>query len=438
MTGDGPTTLRTCYGFFVPLIFMTELNMISKAVINAALARMDDSAIALAGFHCAFTLYFSIASGTEICTLLTLSYLRSKRALGRLLRFMAVIVGVPWVIAQFIAFTSLGDWLFATFFNVNEATIGQAKLSTFILSLSAPVLICRSICFGLLMRAQRTICITYATFARLASLAGWLIALPLLLEGAAVGTGALVLCMLTETVLAAFYAARVYAALPATGEEPPNIRTQWRFSWPVMLNTTAEMGVVFVVSIFIGRLAEPELALAAFSVVYSLVSLLMSPLRNLVQTAQTLVRTDNDRRILLIFTAQQVPGFAAFTALLFLTPLSGFVLADLQGLEPVIETYCAPAMRIAFLMALVWSFSAVFRGLLAGARRTGALAVSGVARIGAATAVSAVALAYPDANGAVIGLAAWMAGFAVESVLLGHRVLGISAGSRAPRGRGYR
>ena len=61
--------LGTCYRFFIPLIFMTELNMISKSVINAFLARMDDSSIVLAAFHSAFTLYYSIASGTEVCSL---------------------------------------------------------------------------------------------------------------------------------------------------------------------------------------------------------------------------------------------------------------------------------------------------------------------------------------------------------------------------------
>ena len=418
----GRITLGTCYRFFVPLIFMTELNMISKSVINAFLARMDDSSIVLAAFHSAFTLYYSIASGTEVCSLLTLSYLRSRRALAHLLRFMGVIVAVPWAIAQVLAFTPVGDFAFQTLFGISDAAVVQAKTATFLLSLSAPILICRSVAFGLLMMGQKTIFITWATVARLGSLAGSLVVLPLVLEGAAVGAGALVFAMFCETVVAVFFARRIYAGLPEHGEAPPTVRAQWRFSWPLMLNTSAEMGMVFAISVFLGRLPDPDLALAAFAIVYGLAGLMLSPLRNLVQSAQTLVRLPGDRRVIMKFAGQQMLFFGAVALLLFHTPLDTLVLSDAMGLEPALNAYCAPAMQAAFLMAAFWGLSAVFRGLLAGARVTGALAVSGIARVSAATLVAATSLLMPGGNGAVIGLAAWMAGYGAEAAILAVRV----------------
>ena len=48
-----------------------------------------------------------------------------------------------------------------------------------------------------------------------------------------------------------------------------------------------------------GLLADPDLALAAFNIVYGLVSLLMSPMRNLLQTAQTLARTVADAALMM-------------------------------------------------------------------------------------------------------------------------------------------
>jgi len=414
--------LGACYRFFIPLIFMTELNMISKSVINAFLARMDDSSIVLAAFHSAFTLYYSIASGTEVCSLLTLSYLRSRRALARLLRFMGIVVAVPWVVAQALAFTSVGDFAFQALFGISDAAVSEAKAALFLLSLSAPILLCRSVAFGLLMLGQKTIFITWATLVRLMSLAASLAVLPHFLDGAAVGAGALVFCMLCETVVAVCLAARIYAGLPESGETPPTMRAQWRFSWPLMLNASAEMGMVFSVSVFLGRLADPDLALAAFAVVYGLVSLMLSPLRNLVQSAQTLARRAADRPVLLRFAAHQILFFGALAALLFHTPLDRAVLSGAMGLEPVLEAYCAPAMQFAFPMAAFWGLSAIFRGLLAGSRATGALAVSGIARIAAATLVAAASLLLPNGNGAMIGLAAWMAGYCTEAVILATRM----------------
>ena len=51
----------------------------------------------------------------------------------------------------------------------------------------------------------------------------------------------------------------------------------------------AELGSIFVINLFLGRLRTAELAIAAFGVAHGLVSLLMAPVRNLAQSAQTLV-----------------------------------------------------------------------------------------------------------------------------------------------------
>ena len=429
-------TLGTAYRFFVPLIFMTELNMISKSVINAALARSPDQNVTLAAFHVAFTLYFALSSSTEVCAVLTLSFLKTRRALGRLARFMVVIVAVPWALAQVIAFTTLGDWAFGGLFGASDAVVMQAKSATFLLSLSAPILITRSICFGLILMHQRTIFITYATCIRLASLAVSLAFLPKFLAGAAVGAAALVICMALETVVALAFTQRIFRNLPqgteAGAEAPPTFRQQWRFSWPLMMNTAAEMGVVTVVSIFLGLTADPDLALAAYSIVYGLVSLLMSPMRNLVPTAQTLVKTIADRRPIFVFALHLIVFFGLLGFVLFHTPLENYVLFNAMGLKPELRDYCAPALQLAFLMSAAWAYSALFRGLLAGARNTTMLAVSGVSRVGVAALILSVSLLFVTANGAVIGLVAWMAGYVAEAGLLALQLRHLDA----RRGRG--
>ena len=419
-------TLRTAYRFFVPLIFMTELNMISKSVINAALARSPDQNATLAAFHVAFTLYYALASSTEACALLTLAYLKTRRALRRLLPFMVLITLPSWVIAQFIAFTSLGDLVFRGFFGVDEAVVGQAKTATFLLSLSAPILIVRSLSFGLILMHRRTIFITIASFARLASLAVSLALLPHFLEGAAVGAAALLICMACESAVAFSFARGLFQRLPlgeeGEGEAPPSLPRQWRFSWPLMANASAEMGVVTVISIFLGTLADPNLALAAFNIVYGLVSLIMSPMRNLVQTAQTLVRSIADRRALKMFALHLIAFFGLIGAVLFHTPLDDLVLVEVMGLRPELRDYCAPALKLGFLMSAAWAYSALFRGLLAGVRSTAMMAASGAARIGLAALISATLLVVVAANGAVIGLIAWVAGYAAEAGLLAFRL----------------
>ncbi|MDX1433471.1 MAG: hypothetical protein R3286_13590 [Gammaproteobacteria bacterium] len=416
-------TLRDAYRFFVPLVFMTELNMISKSVIHAFLARTATPSVTLAAFNVSFTFYYTVSSATEVTTYLTISYLRDKRCLPRLVAFLCVILSVPLSLALLVAFTGIGDWLYGTVFGASESAVREAKLATFVLTLSAPVLILRGIAFAILMVNRRTLYITWSTLVRLISLGGSLFILPLFLSGAVIGAAALVTCMCFESVFAWLFARAYWRALPAsTGEPPPRMRELWRFAWPLILNQASEMGVVFVINLFLGRLANADLALAAFGVVHGLVSLLFSPMRNLVQTAQTLVASRADARVLGSFTIQLAAFFAAVAVILFYTPLESWVLDTVMGLTRELSAYCAEALRLAFAMAFFWAIAAFFRGLLAGARSTTMLAASGALRVLAVAALGSVTIFHPDLNGALLGLGAWILAYAVESALLGWRL----------------
>ena len=79
-------------------------------------------------------------------------------------------------------------------------------------------------------------------------------------------------------------------------------------------------------------------------------------------------------------------------------------------------------MAMSFSMAAFWGCSALFRGLLAKARTTGSLAASGVLRIATATAAASIALTNPDLNGAVIGVAAWILSYTVETAISAWRL----------------
>ncbi len=92
-----------------------------------------------------------------------------------------------------------------------------------------------------------------------------------------------------------------YAELPAEGGEQASYRQMWTFSWPLMVTQVTENGVSFVINFFLGRLANPDLALAAFGVVNALKSLVASPLRNMAQTAQALVHSRHDMHVMLRF-----------------------------------------------------------------------------------------------------------------------------------------
>ena len=430
MTADAAThtarpgiRIGECYRFFLPLVLMTELNMISKSVIHAFLARTPAPDVALAGFNTAFAFYYTIVSATELTAVLCLSWVDSRRGVWRVVRFMALVLCAPLAVCIAVAFTPAGDWLYGDVFGASPAASAEARQVTWIFCLSAPVLIARGVAFALLMQNRRTLFITCATLVRVASLAASLVVWPMVLDGAAIGAAALVTCMALEAAFAWIFALRHARALPRDAEAPPpGTGALWGFSWPLMLNQGSEIGIVLVVNLFLGRLAQADVALAAFGVVHGLVSLLFSPMRNLLQTTQTLVASREDARVLLRFSLQLAAVFAVIALALFNTPLEAWVLSRVMGLSPALAGYSAPAVSVAFAMAFLWALSALSRGLLANQRRTRMLALTAALRLAAAALVGCVILWRPDSNGAVVGLLAWMVAYGAEILVLGARL----------------
>ena len=418
----GALRLRDCYAFFLPLVLMVELNMISKSVIHAFLARSETPSIALAAFSAAFTLYFALTSATEITSVICLTYMKAKRDVGRLLGFMVVILLIPASLALAIAFTDLGDTIFGDWFGLGAKAREEAQACVGFLTLSIPVLLLRGSAFALLMLERRTSIITCSTFVRLSSLGVSLTILPYWVEGAAVGAAALTLCIASETVFACLFAWRAFLRLPTTSNSIQSFRSYWRFSWPLIVNVSAEMGVILVINLFLGRLSQAELAIAAFGVVHGLVSLLMGPMRNLTQSAQALVSRREDVRVILAFTAQLIALSVLSAILLFNTQLNDQILGTIMGLPTDLAAYCEPALNISFVMAAFWSLTALFRGLLATARTTTSLAASGILRIVTAAVAGAVSIVVPDINGAVLGLAAWVLSYVVETAISAWRL----------------
>jgi Na+-driven multidrug efflux pump len=409
--------LRDCFWFFGPLVLMVNLNMMSKSVIHGFLARTDDPSVTLAAFNAAFTFYFAITSSSEVTAALCLSFLKSRADSWRLIGFAALVLATPILFALAAVFTPLGHIIFGVLFGLGEQAQTEARHAVALMAISSPFLVFRANAFALLMMARRTMIITMSTLVRLLSLVVSLAVLPEWLSGAAIGAAALTICMASESVFSWAFALRDLLQLPADRPQKESFGRYWTFAWPLAINASAELGSIFVINLFLGRLRTAELAIAAFGVVHGLVSLLMAPVRNLAQTTQTLVAHREDVRTMMLFAAQLAAFFTLLTLLLFHTPLSERILRGLIGLTPELADYCHPAMQISFLMAGFWSSTALFRGLLAKARTTGSLAASGILRIITAATAGSIALAHPEINGALLGVAAWATSYAVETMV---------------------
>jgi len=423
MPAHSALTVRTAVIFFLPLILTTELHQLSHALVHGFLARLGDPITTLAAFSVAFSFNTTFSGIISVGTQGGMSYISDKRSFWRVARFYFFLSLVPFVLIESVALTPLGDWLFGTMMGTSAEVTRLAKAASAVMGIWIFPNQVRNIATALCMLHRRTMLISHATMLRLVSQALMLMVLPFWLEGAVAGAASLVGCMTMEALYLYWVSRPFYAELPASGGEQASRRQMWHFSWPLMVTTITENGVTFVINFFLGRLANPDLALAAFGVVNALKSLVASPLRNLMQTAQALVHNRADMQVILKFAHRLTLVYALLVGFLFYTPMREVILSGVMGLPANISNYAAPGVQMVMLVVIMWGYSSLFRGLLAAMRKTQVIAGSAMIRLLVVIAVGSITLFVPHVNGAAIGVAAIGAAFLAEALILGWRLV---------------
>jgi len=418
----GPLNFKIILMFYLPLIFMTELHQIGHSITHAFLARLVDPKMTLAAFSIAFIFNPTISSVHQVSIQGGISFITDRASFWQVFRFSGAVCIVLLVAIESVALTPMGDIIFGKWMGASPEVVKQARKASAIMALWTIPILFRSLTYALAMIHRRTILITNATIIRMISLLILLVVCPYWLEGAAVGAVAMVSSMTVEAVYMAIVSWPIFTRLEKDSGKHPSYYEIWRFSWPLMITQSSEYGVALVINFFLGQLSNPDLALAGFGIVYGLVRVFLMPIRNLVQTTQALVRSRDDLRIMFGFTFRAVLFFVAIVLLSFYTPLRGVILEKVMGLTLELYRYSIPGVKLAFLVAIFWAYSAMLRGVLSAMRRTGAIAVTAGLRLLVVTMVGSITFFLPHLNGTAVGVFAIGAAFATESIFLGSRL----------------
>jgi len=415
-------TVKAVAIFFLPLILMMELHQISHSVIQAFLARLTDPLVVLAGFSLGSTFNLMISGVIQSSIQAGISFISDLSSFWRLVKFYVVIAFFAFVLVQAVALTHLGDIVFGEWVGASAKVVSEAKTASWILAFWIFPILVRNIAYSLAFLQKRTILITYATGVRLLALFVFLLIYPFWLKGAAIGCAALVSCMTVEAVFMVVATYPFFSKLQRNNGPPLPYRDMWCFSWPLMIAQFTENGVAFIINFFLGRLSNPDLAIAGFGVTHAIVKAILGPLRNLVQTAQSLLRCREDLIVLLKFTAWMQVAYVGILFGLFYTPVRILVLDSVMGMTLELRNYVTPGLRLTFLVSVFWAFSSLFRGILSAVRTTFAIAVTAVIRLVVIAIVGGAALLWPDLNGTVVGIVAISSAFFMESLVLGRQL----------------
>lgn len=367
VNSDHRLSQREIAWFFFPLLLNVQLMSLSHSLINAALARLAQPVLTLAGFSVAIVLHLCLASPAYQNHTIAIALVRGRRSLfGVGLYVMAVALYVS-VLLALVAYTPLGKLVFEQLIGVSPAIAGEARSVLAILTFLPFFTGLRGLCQGIVIRARRTGLVSLATLIRILSLLGFLLLGRHWFSGAAVGAFGLLGCIAVETAVMAWFAWKAYT--PCSAEPEKDWEAIFRYALPLSFSSAMQQTVPLLISAIISRLPDSTVALAAFGIIRGFIFLLAGPMRNLQQAYLTLVKDPADYKPLKTFYRRVALGMGLIT-LAIAYPLNKMVLAKAMGLNFDLRHYIALPLAICALYPAFSGIIYLYRGAYSAKHRT--------------------------------------------------------------------
>lgn len=188
------------------------------------------------------------------------------------------------------------------------------------------------------------------------------------------------------------------------------------FFFPLLLNVQLMSVSHSVINGALARQSDFVTALAAFSVAMVLHLFIASPSYQNHTVAIAMVRGPRSLRGTALFVTLVALYVSALLALVAFTPLGGFVLGRLLGVEGEIARQARAVLGIMVALPFLTGFRGLFQGLVMQARRTALVSFATLVRV--AALLGCLALGAPWFSGAVLGAVGLVGCILVETLLM--------------------
>jgi len=411
-THDTLPSYRHLLVFFIPLALSNTLMTLEPLIINTALSRAPRAELTLAAYDVMFGISLVIEAPVIMLLSASTALTRSKAAFRRLARFS-------------VALTPLYGWLVRDLMDIPPAVAEVARTPLIIMVIWSLPIAWRRFLQGVLIRYDRTPVVTMATAVRLVALVVALVIGGRLMPERMLVVGAVAM-QVAVFLEAIFVTPPALAAMREMPEEDPD--NGGSIGWQALISFYQPLATMTIlrqigrpmISAGIAAAALPQLSLAAWSVVLSVVLLPFGATLGLEQLAIAKGRTPAAMERVRRFVWGAGLALAGGLALVAFTPLVDPVLDGMFGLTPELKSLVVSGLRLMAVMPLLQSLQALLRGVAIDQNRTRdirtamALALAGVGlvalvgpRVSFCLGVTIGAAANLVAAAAEVGWLAW-------------------------------
>ena len=424
-----PTKLsqRYIFDFWYPLALSWLMMSIADPVVSAGITRLPQPELELAAFGVAQPIAILMESPIIYMLGTGVALVRNRAMYQLVWRFMLHLSLLMTVASALLFFTPAYHVMTRTLLGLSEDVATAARPAMQLLLLWPAAIGLRRFLQGVLIRHGYTRHITWGTMFRLATLTVtmavgvWFGGLP----GAALGGLAMVLSVIIEAVVIAWWArpivrTHIFGRVEAPDQSQPDMSYagMWRFYLP--LAATDVMRVISrpLVVAGIARSAMPASSLAAFPVAFGLGMFFSSPMRASHEVVIALLKDERSYKALRRFVVLSGVILSLVMAILVFTPLDRFYFTVLLGVPAEIKPLAVLGAQFMVPITFLMAWQNLYRGRLIKRHDTRSIqfgmAVNLVSMLLALTLGVSVGLA----SGVVVGTASVILAYAVEVVVL--------------------
>jgi hypothetical protein len=411
--------------FILPLAVTAIVVELGSQVLNAGMARAPAATMTLAAYGLAWGLILFLTAPLGQAKELGLALVNDRTALVVVRRFVVLLGAALMVGLASLTLTPLGNLVIERLHAI-DAGLGAVVRTALFWLIPYPLLKGYALFHaGLLLRVRHTERVSYATLSNLGvSIVAafglifmpWIQTRPILLPILVTYLGILAELAVLLTGVAQHGAP--VTARPRPANAPPiTLGRVVRFFWPLALIMLVQEVSRPVINLFVARGPDATNALAILAVLYTLGRIpygWLNEIRNLAPA----FRDEVDSRPAIRRFALAC-GLVSMTMMgvLFWTPLRDVILEQWIGVPPHLAALAVTPLHLFTLFSISVTLRGYYHGIGLAEGRTRAMAPSAPARF-VAIVSTLVGLPWLGVTGATLGVAALLAGFTAEAIVV--------------------
>jgi progressive ankylosis protein len=370
---------RDIFFFWLPLAFSWLLMTVEGPWVQGVISRKPDAETQLAAFGLVMSLSITIEAPVIMLLATSNALARDRQSYRVLWRYMMIVNLLVTLIAGLMAFTPLLDLWLGDMLGVPQNIIDATRPAMAIMILWSAFIGFRRFFQGILITYNHTRMVGQGTVVRIIASAGIAIGLGLWsnLSGAVIGAYALIFAVLGEMLFI------YWRAKPDTdtllqkerGSHRPAITygTVLRFHIPLALTSLMTLLIRPVVEKGLAGTDNAEHALAAWSVVFSILLLTRSAGMSWQEVVITMSRGEDEMRALRRFTWRLGLATTGFLALAAWTPIIDVYLGNILEIPESLRDMVVTGARVGFLIPLLTTLQSYLRATLMRSENTSSI-----------------------------------------------------------------